>query len=110
MEFGPDDDVVGAGGVVDPEGSTPAIAGDEVGEGIVYAFGPGRWRPTPHSLPLGVGHENPIVAAVLDGNVIKSIAPARPHEDAQVIGNQQGVADHVVVKSEIQRNAGTGIV
>ena len=110
MEFGTDDDVVGAGGVVDPEGSAPAIAGDEVGEGVVHAFGSGRRRPTPHGLPLGVGHEDPIVVAVLDGNVIKSIATARPHEDAQVIGNQHGVADNVVVESEIKRYAGAGIV
>ena len=110
LKFGLDDDVVGAGGVIDPEGRVAAMAGDQIGEGVVRAFGLGNRLPAVFGRGFGVRHENTVVPAVADGNVVKLIVAAFTHEDAQVVGGQNGVADDVVIESQIQRNAGAGIV
>ena len=66
-------------------------------------------QPRAVSFP-GVCHEHAVVAAVKDGNVVKVIVATRAHEDAQVVRVQNGVADDVVIESEIKRDAGPGIV
>ena len=48
--------------------------------------------------------------AVADGNVIKPVVAALAHENAQVIGGQDGIADDVVIERQIERDAGPGIV
>ena len=45
LKLVPDDDVVGAGAVVDPEGRAAAITGRQVGESIFGALGPGNRFP-----------------------------------------------------------------
>lgn len=110
VKLGTDDDIVGAGGVVDPEGRAAAIAGNQGGEGIVRALGPGGGLPAAVGLFLGLRHEHAVMTAVKDGNVMKLIVATRAHEDAQVVRGQNGVADDVVIESEIKRDAGPGIV
>ena len=110
MKLGCNDDIVGAGGVIHPEGRAAAVAGDQVGEGVVRAFGLGNRLPAAFSLFLGVRHENTVMAAVADGNIVKLIVAALAHEDAQVVYGQNGIADDVVIESQVERNAGTGIV
>lgn len=102
MEMGGNDDVVGAGGVVHPEPGTAAIAGHQIGEGIVYALGPGNGLPAAPGRFLGMRHENSVVLAATDGNVVKPVVAARAHENAQIIGGQDGIADDVVIESQIE--------
>ena len=110
LKLGLDDDVVGAGDVIDPEGGVAAVAGDQIGEGIMRAFGLGNGPPAAFGRLLGVRHENTVMAAVADGNVVKLIVATLAHKDAQVVGGQNGIADDVVIESQVERNAGAWIV
>ena len=51
---------------------------------------------------LGVRHENTVMTAVADGNIVKLIVAAFAHEDAQVVGGQNGIADDVVIESQVE--------
>ena len=70
----------------------------------------GSRLPAPQGLPLGMRHEDAVVMAVLNGNIVKLIVAARAHENAKVVGDQHGVADDIVVESQIERYAGAGII
>ena len=110
VKLGGDDDIVGAGGVVHPKAGSAAIAGHQVGEGIVCALGPGNGLPAAPGRFLGMRHENSVLMAATDGNVVKPVVTTLAHEDAQVVVGQNGIADDIVIESQIERNAGAGIV
>src|ERR1039458_5103264 len=110
MKLRPADDIVGADVVIDAESRTAAIDGYQIGEGVVHAFGLGNRLPGAFSLFLGVRHENTGMGAGADWNIVKLIVAALAHEDAQVVYGQNGIADDVVIESQVERNAGTGIV
>src|SRR5208283_2757738 len=110
MKLGGGDDIVGTGGVVDAEGGVAAIAGDQVGEGVVDTLSPRDQLPAASGRLLGLRHEDAVLAAVANGDVVKPVVTAVAHEYAQVIGGQDGVADDVVVESQVQRDTGPWVV
>jgi len=102
---------VGADVVIAPESRTAAIDGGQIDKGIMHAFGPGHRLPAVRCLFLGVGYEDAVMVAVADGNVCGIDCPqALTHKDAQVVCDQNGITDDVVIESQVERNAGTGIV
>ena len=97
----PRDDVVGAGSVINPESRTAAVGGDQVCERISRALALRYGLPAIRGLLLGMRHEHAVTAAVVDGNVIKLIIVALTHENAHVICSQNGVADDVMIESQV---------
>ena len=98
----PGDDVVGAGGVINPEGRTAAVGGDQVCERISRALGLWYGLPAICDSLLGMRHKHAVMAAVIDGNITKLIVMALTHENAQVVCSQNGIADDVMIESQIK--------
>ena len=98
----PCDDVIGAGSVINPESRTAAVGGNQVCERISRALGLRYGFPAMCGLLLGMRHKHAVMAVVVDGNVTKLIIVAPTHENAQVICSQNGVADDVMIESQIK--------
>ena len=76
-----DDDVVGAAYVIDPDSCAAAFIGDEIGEGIFCASGLWCALPAVRSECLGLRHEHAVVAAIVNGYMVKLIVVTPAHED-----------------------------
>ena len=81
----PGDGIVGAGSIINPERRTTAVGSDQVRKGIPRALGLRYGSPAICGLLLNMRHEHAVMAAVVDGNVIKLIVVALTHENAQVV-------------------------
>ena len=54
--------------------------------------------------------KTPKSMAVANGDIVKLIVAAGAHENAEIVGGQNGIADDVVVEGQVERNARAGIV
>ena len=98
-----DQDVVGTGDIINPERRAAAIDRRQIGERIVSAS------------RLGVlvnitGHENPKSVAAFDVDIPEFILTTIPHEHPQIIGHEIRVADGVIIKLEVEGNAGARVI
>ena len=95
------EDVIGASNIIDPKGCRTAIGGGQIGKGIISALG---------ARCLSMSHKDTMMQAVTNGDVVKLILTAGAHENAKVIGRQNGIADDVMIKSKIEGDARTWII
>lgn len=109
-KLGADDDVIGAGGVIDAERRAAAIHCTEIGKVVVNAFSFRRRAPTFGSQLFGMGHKHTVMTTVTDGDVEELIFTARAHEDSQIVREQNCIAYDIGIKSQIERNTRAGIV
>ena len=79
-----------------------ALGDQNVVEMISGAFAPGARLPPGLCFREGLGHEDAVVAAFLNGQRLEQIVARLAHEDAEIIAGQDGIVDHVVIEIEVQ--------
>ena len=79
------DRVVLAGDIVDGESVAAAFGDGEFFEGVADAFGSGSQRPARGGVHAGLRHEDALIAAVINGHVLKGVFAGVAHEHAEQV-------------------------
>ena len=98
-----DENIIRAGDIVHAKRRTAAIGGCQIRERIIRAFRLRRRVVVPR-------HKHSEMMAVMDRDVVKLISAARAHENAQIIRDQDGITDNIIVKTQIQGDARARII
>ena len=102
QETRPQNNVVGARGVVDMKGFPAAIIDHQVFKIVADALGVGTEHPAPGGVSGGLCHENPVMMTLGNDQALKRIVPGVAHENAQIVARQYRIGDGIMAEVEVQ--------